>query len=57
MKLLNFNLKVVGEERLLKFNEMDEFRLDAYENAKLYKERTCKTLVFVKSYMESKIEV
>ena len=40
MKLLNFDLTVAGEERLLKFNEMDEFRLDAYENAKLYKERT-----------------
>ena len=42
MKLLNFDLKVVGDERLLKLNEMDEFRLDAYENAKLYKERTKK---------------
>ena len=40
MKLLNFDLKVAGEKRLLKLNEMDEFRLDAYENAKLYKERT-----------------
>ena len=40
MKLLNFNSKVAGEERLLKLNEMDEFHLDAYENAKLYKERT-----------------
>ena len=39
MKLLNFNSKVAGEERLLKLNEMDEFRLNAYENAKLYKER------------------
>ena len=34
MKLLNFDLKVAGEERLLKLNEMDEFRLDAYENTK-----------------------
>ena len=40
MKLLNFDLKVAGEERLLKLNEIDEFRLDTYENAKLYKERT-----------------
>ena len=40
MKLLNCDLKVAGEERLLKLNEMDEFRLNAYENAKLYKERT-----------------
>ena len=40
MKLLNFDLKVADDERLLKLNEMDEFRLDAYENAKLCKERT-----------------
>ena len=40
MKLLNFDLKVVDEERLFKLNEMDKFHLEAYENAKLYKERT-----------------
>ena len=40
MKLLNFDLKVAGEERLLKLNEMDEFSLNAYENTKLHKERT-----------------
>ena len=40
IKFLNFDLKVAGEERLLKLNELDEFRLEAYENAKLYKERT-----------------
>ena len=34
IKFLNFDLKVVGEERLLKLNELDEFRLEAYENAK-----------------------
>ena len=33
-------MKVAGEERLLQLNEFDEFRLEAYENAKLYKERT-----------------
>ena len=37
IKFLNFDLKVTGEERMLKLNEMDEFRLKAYENAKLYK--------------------
>ena len=40
IKLLNFDIKVAGEERLLQLNEFDEFRLEAYENAKLYKERT-----------------
>ena len=40
IKLLNFDLKVAGEERLLRLNKMDGFRLDAYENAKLYNEHT-----------------
>ncbi|XP_073030693.1 uncharacterized protein [Primulina eburnea] len=29
-----------SDERVLQLNELDEFRLDAYENAKLYKEKT-----------------
>ena len=37
IKFLNFDLKVAGEEMLLKLNEMDEFRLETYENAKLLK--------------------
>ena len=40
IKFFNFDLKIAGEERLLKLNELDEFRLEAYENVKLYKERT-----------------
>nr|GMC57933.1 uncharacterized protein LOC109167851 [Ipomoea batatas] len=28
------------EKRLLSLNELEEFRMDAYENAKIYKERT-----------------
>ena len=35
IKFLNFDLKVAGEGRLLQLNELDEFRLEAYENAKL----------------------
>ncbi|XP_073120166.1 uncharacterized protein [Henckelia pumila] len=31
-----------GEERLLKLNELEELRLDAYENARIYKEKTNK---------------
>ncbi|KAL2492590.1 Reverse transcriptase domain-containing protein [Abeliophyllum distichum] len=42
VKKLYFDLKAAGEKRLLQVNEMDEFRLEAYENAKLYKERTKK---------------
>ncbi|XP_050207636.1 uncharacterized protein LOC126657055 [Mercurialis annua] len=42
IKKLNYDFKAVGEKRLLQLNELDEFRFDAYENAKLYKERTKK---------------
>ncbi|XP_075112050.1 uncharacterized protein LOC142182057 [Nicotiana tabacum] len=40
MKLLNLNLSDVGKNRLLQLDELEEFRLEAYENAKLYKEKT-----------------
>ncbi|KAJ4702921.1 Retrovirus-related Pol polyprotein, partial [Melia azedarach] len=33
VKRLNFDMKAVGEKRLLQLNEMEEFRNDAYENA------------------------
>lgn len=39
IRKLNFDLSAVGEMRLLQLNELDEFRLQAYENSKLYKER------------------
>ncbi|XP_047256089.1 uncharacterized protein LOC124888841 [Capsicum annuum] len=32
---LNFDIKVVGEKKLLKLHELEEFRLHAYENGKL----------------------
>ncbi|XP_022852248.1 uncharacterized protein LOC111373888 [Olea europaea var. sylvestris] len=41
MKQLNMDLNA-GEKRLLQLNELDKFRMEAYENAKLYKERTKK---------------
>ena len=34
------DFQVVGEKRLLQLNELDEFRHEAYENAKMHKERT-----------------
>ncbi|XP_009800970.2 uncharacterized protein [Nicotiana sylvestris] len=40
IKKLNMDLEAAGEKRLLKLNELDEFRLHSYENAKLYKEKT-----------------
>ena len=42
VKKFNFDLKTVGEKQLLQLNEMDEFRNDAYENAKIYREWTKK---------------
>ena len=39
-RALNFDLKKVGMKRLLQLNELDELRMNAYENAKLYKDRT-----------------
>ncbi|XP_074267005.1 uncharacterized protein LOC141590306 [Silene latifolia] len=40
IRLLNFDLKSAGEKRLLDLNELEEFRLKAYESSRLYKERT-----------------
>ncbi|KAL8105185.1 hypothetical protein AgCh_029107 [Apium graveolens] len=37
---LNFDLPTVGSHRKLQFSELEEMRNDAYENAKIYKERT-----------------
>ncbi|PIN25369.1 hypothetical protein CDL12_01892 [Handroanthus impetiginosus] len=39
-KKLNFDMQATGEKRLLQLNELDEFRLQAYKNAKIYKEKT-----------------
>ncbi|XP_022866748.1 uncharacterized protein LOC111386514 [Olea europaea var. sylvestris] len=36
------DLSAPGEKRLLQLNELDEFKMEAYENSKLYKERTKK---------------
>ncbi|XP_025692655.1 uncharacterized protein [Arachis hypogaea] len=40
LKLLNFDSKAVGERRLLQLQKLDEFRFQAYENAKIYKEKS-----------------
>ena len=32
--------KLAGEKRLLQLNELDEFLNEAYENARIYKEKT-----------------
>ncbi|KAI3701579.1 hypothetical protein L6452_26763 [Arctium lappa] len=42
IKALNFDYKYASERCLLQLNELDEIRLDSYENARIYKERTKK---------------
>ena len=42
IKKLNFDLKDASEKRLLQLNELDELRLQAYESASIYKEKTKK---------------
>ncbi|XP_059292621.1 uncharacterized protein LOC132046093 [Lycium ferocissimum] len=40
IKKVNLDMSLAGEKRLLQLHKLDEFRLGAYENAKLYKEKT-----------------
>nr|XP_029149671.1 uncharacterized protein LOC114925495 [Arachis hypogaea] len=42
LKMLNFDNQAAGERRLLQLNELKEFRSQAYENGKIYKEKTKK---------------
>lgn len=37
IKKLNFDMDLAGEKRMLQLNELNEFRLHAYENSKWYK--------------------
>ena len=40
IKALNFNLKEAGERRSLQLSELEEICLEAYENARIFKEHT-----------------
>ncbi|XP_022857585.1 uncharacterized protein LOC111378583 [Olea europaea var. sylvestris] len=42
VKKLNLDMKLAGPQRLLQLDELEKFRNDAYENTKIYKERTKK---------------
>ena len=42
IKKLNFDFKMAKEERLLQLNELEELRNEAYDNAKIYKDKTKK---------------
>ena len=38
-RMVNMDSKVAGEKRMLQLNELDEFHNEAYENARIYKEK------------------
>jgi hypothetical protein len=40
IKTLNFDLRKAGDKRMLQLHELDEMRHDAYENSRIYKEKT-----------------
>ena len=40
VKFLNFDRQASGSHRLLQLNELEEFRNEAFENARIYKGRT-----------------
>ena len=42
IKKLNFYFRVVKEERLLHLNELEELINEAYDNARIYKDKTNK---------------
>ncbi|XP_019256207.1 PREDICTED: uncharacterized protein LOC109234606 [Nicotiana attenuata] len=42
LKALNFELNSAGKNRFSQVNELEELRLEAYENAKIFKEKTKK---------------
>ena len=42
IKKLNLDFKVAKEERLLQLNELEDLRNEAYDSAKIYKDKTKK---------------
>ncbi|GJR29933.1 reverse transcriptase domain-containing protein [Tanacetum coccineum] len=50
LRSCNPNLKIAGEKRSLQLHELDELRLQDYENSKLYNART-------KAYHDKKLRI
>ena len=42
IKKLNLDFKIAREERLLQLSELEELRNEAYDNARIYKDKTKK---------------
>ena len=40
IKRLNFDCQTAKEERLLQLNDLEELRNEAYDNARIYKDKT-----------------
>ena len=45
IKKLNCDFQAAKEERLLKMNELEELRNEAYDNARIYKDKTKKCMI------------
>ena len=39
-RMLNMNLEIARKKRMLQLNELDELRRNAYDNSRIYKEKT-----------------
>ena len=42
IKKLNYNFQVAKEKRLRQINELEDLRNEAYDNARMYKDKTKK---------------
>ena len=42
IKKLNFDFRAIKKERLLQLNELEELRNEAYDNARIYEDKTNK---------------
>ena len=42
IKRLNFDFQAMKEKRIFQLNELEELRNEAYDNAKIYKDKTKK---------------
>ena len=42
IKKLNFDFRIAKEEGLLQLNELEELRNEAYDNSRIYKDKTKK---------------
>ena len=49
---LNFDFKAAKEERLLQLNELEELRNEAYDNARIYKDKTKQKMACSKNFEE-----